>query len=332
MIKRVFQRALITGIAGSGGSYLAEHILGLSRDVAVHGISRWHSTTSQSNLAAVAEQVIVHECDLLDLSSILRVLEAVQPDVVFHLASTANVRAAFDTPISVYQNNVLGTMNLLEGVRVSGQSPVIQLCSTSEVYGQAAPEHVPIHEECPLLPLNPYAASKVAQDMLGHSYWRSFGLQIIRTRMFTYFNPRRYDLFATAFALQVARIERGLQRELRHGNLTSKRTIIDVRDAMEAYWLAAERGEVGTVYNIGGSEETSVGEVLEFLVSRAGQDIPAREDPSLLRPVDVASQIPDSSRFKAATGWTPRHTLSQSAEFLLSACRAEVARETLGVS
>src|SRR6185295_19825854 len=112
--------------------------------------------------------------------------------------------------LAVIQNNILGTANLLETVRLLEIDPIIQLCSTSEVYGQVDPKNVPISEECPLNPINPYAVSKLAQDALGFTYYKSYGMKVIRTRMFAYLNPRRTDLFATSFAMQVARIEAGL--------------------------------------------------------------------------------------------------------------------------
>ena len=99
--KRIFKRALITGISGSGGSYLAEHIVNSQKDVEVHGIARWHSTTTSNNLDTIRNNVKIHECDLNDFSSILNVLKVVKPDVIFHLASHANVRAGFITPLSV---------------------------------------------------------------------------------------------------------------------------------------------------------------------------------------------------------------------------------------
>ncbi|MDA9975432.1 GDP-mannose 4,6-dehydratase [Alphaproteobacteria bacterium] len=324
---RHFKRALITGISGSGGSYLAEYIRREHSGVAVHGTTRWHSTTNARNLEAIGGEIFVHECDLMDFSSVLRVLLAVKPDVIFHLASFANVLAAFDTPIAAYQNNVMATINLLEAIRAANIDPLIQLCSSSEVYGQADADQIPIREDCPMRPNNPYAASKAAQDVLGHAYWKSYGLKVVRTRMFTYFNPRRHDLFATAFALQVARVEVGLQDTLRHGNLQSRRTIIDVRDAVIAYWAAAERGEVGEVYNIGGDNEVMVGTVLESLKVRARRDIPSREDAALLRPVDLVSQVPDSTKFRSATGWAPQLKLDASIDILLSYCRSVVQDE-----
>jgi GDPmannose 4,6-dehydratase/GDP-4-dehydro-6-deoxy-D-mannose reductase len=325
MDKRSFITALITGVTGSGGSYLADYIREHHSKVAIHGTSRWHSTTSGRNLRESGDKVSVHECDLNDLSSVVGALERVRPDVIFHLASHANVRTSFVTPLAVIQNNVAGTANLLEGVRIAKLDPVIQLCSTSEVYGQVDPINVPITEECPLRPCSPYAVSKIAQDLLGFAYFRSHGMKIIRTRMFAYLNPRRNDLFATSFALQVARIEAGLQKELLHGNLDSTRTLIDVRDAMEAYWVAAEKCRFGEVYNIGGATVIKVGEFLDILKKLAREPIPSRVDPALLRPADVTLQIPDVSKFTKETGWHPRYSFEESVAFLLDCCRKRIA-------
>lgn len=261
MRSRSFHRALITGVSGSGGSYLADYIVTHHPNVQLHGISRWHSTPlTPNNLRQSSCRIHLHECDLQDLGSIIAVLKETEPDVIFHLASHANVRASFTTPLAVLQNNIMGTANLLDAVRIVGFDPVVQLCSTSEVYGQVDAKDVPIKETCPLRPASPYAVSKVTQDLLGDVYSRAYNLKIIRTRMFAYLNPRRSDLFATSFAMQIARIEAGLQKELFHGNLDSTRTMIDVRDAMESYWVAAEKCEPGEAYNVGGDTVITVRE------------------------------------------------------------------------
>jgi GDP-4-dehydro-6-deoxy-D-mannose reductase len=326
---RVFHRTLITGVSGSGGSYLADYIVEHHPNVEVHGASRWHSTTAASNnLILAGNRVRGHECDLQDLGSVIAVLKETQPDVIFHLASHANVRASFTTPLSVLQNNIMGTANLFEALRIVALDPVVQLCSTSEVYGQVDPKDVPIKETCPLRPASPYAVSKVTQDLLGEVYFKAYNLKIIRTRMFAYLNPRRSDLFATSFAMQIARIEAGLQKELLHGNLDSTRTMIDVRDAMESYWVAAQKCEPGEAYNIGGVTIITVGELLELLKSHAICEIRSQMDQRLLRPTDVTLQIPDTSKFTAATGWIPKYSFDDSVKHLLKHCREAVKMET----
>ena len=321
------EKILITGISGSGGSYLAEHIVNHQPDVEVHGIARWHSTTSKNNLSHISDKITVHECDLTDLSSVLRVMEKVQPDGIFNLASHANVRACFDTPLSVMQNNIFSTANLFEAVRLLKLDSVIQHCSTSEVYGQVDPKNIPIQEDCPINPSSPYAVSKTTQDFLGYTYFLNFGVKIIRTRMFSYINPRRDDLFATSFALQVARVEAGLQDKLRHGNLDSVRTLIDVRDAMESYWAAYKKCTPGEIYNLGGDQVIKVGEFLDVLKKLAKTEIHSEVDPALFRPTDVTLQIPDTSKFEKETGWKSKYSFEDSVEFLLNHCRMRAAAE-----
>ena len=318
------ERILITGITGSGGSYLAEYIVQHHPDVAVHGVSRWHSTSTEDNLSSIRDSVTVHECDLLDFSSIIATLEEIRPDVIFHLAAHANVRASFQTPLSVLNNNIMGTANLFEAIRAAKLKPVFQMCSTSEVYGQVAPEDVPIREDTPMRPASPYAVSKVAQDLLGYTYFSAYKIPVICTRMFAYLNPRRVDLFATSFARQVARIELGLQEELIHGNLDSVRTIIDVRDAMRAYWDAALYCTPGEAYNIGGNTTITVGDFLDLLKALARTPIPSRVDPALLRPADVTLQIPSTEKFDKATGWKPQYSFEESVAFLLDHWRCRV--------
>jgi len=320
---------LITGIAGSGGSYLAEYISHNYPQVRIHGISRWHSNVSLNNIHEIREKVKVHECDLTDTVSILNTLKICKPDIIFHLASYANVRASFQTPLSVIQNNIMGTANLFEAIKHLNLNPRILLCSTSEVYGQVKPNEIPILETSELRPASPYAVSKVTQDLLGYTYFLSYQMDIVRTRMFAYLNPRRTDLFATAFARQIARIEVGLQKELTHGNLDSVRTIIDVRDAMSAYWIAACMCSAGEVYNIGGDKIIKVGEFLDLLKSMAKVPITTKEDPALLRPSDVTLQIPSTEKFTKQTEWKSIYTFEESVRFLLDYWRKEVAKDVI---
>lgn len=313
--KNMKKRVLITGIAGSGGSYLAEFLI--SQGLEVHGISRWHSTTSNSNLKNIINDITLHECDLNDLSATIRALSSSKPDYIFHLAAHANVHVCFSNPIAVLQNNVNSTINLFEAVRIVGIDPVIQFCSTSEVYGRVDEENIPIYEEHPLEPVNIYAVSKLTQEKIASSYFHSYGIKIIITRMFAYINPRRADIFSSAFAKKIVEIERGERDVLTHGNLNSIRTLIDVRDAMESYWIASQKCEYGVPYNVGGETVISVGDFLEELKLMAKVPIKSVIDKELLRPIDVTLQVPNVDKFFSATGWKPRHTIQDSIQFLL---------------
>jgi GDPmannose 4,6-dehydratase/GDP-4-dehydro-6-deoxy-D-mannose reductase len=298
-------RVLITGITGMVGSHLAEYVLAHQPDVEVHGLVRWRSPLD--NLHRIASRVALHHGELRDLHSLVRVLEAVRPDWIFHLAAQSYVTVSFAAPADTIQTNIVGTLNLLDAVRLVGIDPRIHICSSSEVYGQVTEDEVPIRETNAFRPASPYAVSKTGEDMIALQYYLSYGIKTIRTRMFTHTGPRRGDVFAeSAFAGQVAAIEAGIQpNPVRVGNLSSVRTIADVRDAVRAYWLLLERCSPGEVYNIGGNRTMTVGDILELFKGMARTRIEHVVDPALLRPSDVTLQIPDISKFQRATGWAP---------------------------
>jgi GDPmannose 4,6-dehydratase/GDP-4-dehydro-6-deoxy-D-mannose reductase len=185
---------------------------------------------------------------------------------------------------------------------------------------------IPIRETNPFRPASPYAVSKVGEDMIALQYYLSYGIKTMRTRMFTHTGPRRGDVFAeSAFAKQIAEIEAGVRENpMRVGNLNSVRTFADVRDAVRAYWLLLEKCPPGEVYNIGGNRTMIVGQMLDMLKSMANCKIEHEVDPALLRPSDVTMQIPDTSKFQAATGWKPEITLEETLKDLLTYHRDRV--------
>ena len=307
------------------GSHLVDHVLANHADVEVHGLMRWRSPID--NIRHAIDRISVHLADLNDLGSLIRLLETVQPDRIFHLAAQSYVTTSFTAPVDTLRTNVIGTSNLLEAVRLSGVEARIHICSSSEVYGQVIEADLPIRETMPFRPASPYAVSKVGEDMIAYQYGLSFGLHVLRTRMFTHTGPRRGAVFAeSAFARQIARIEAGLQSEpVRVGNLDSVRTYADVRDAVRAYWLLLEKCPPGEVYNIGGTRTLTIGDILEILKSMALVPVEHVVDPDLLRPADVTLQVPDISRFQKATGWTPEIELEQTLGDLLNYHRQSLA-------
>jgi GDP-mannose 4,6-dehydratase len=313
-------KIFITGIYGSCASYLAEYILEHYPRAQIHGCVRNINSEKKKNISKIFQYLTLYECDLTDFESVKSSLKTIKPDVIFNLASDADVRGSFDHPMSTVSNNIQASHNIFEAVRCLKMNPIIKHCSTSEVYGES---ETPLIKESNLLrPTNPYAVSKATQDMLADVYFSSYQIPIIRTRMFTYINPRRLNLFASNFARQIVAIERGQVDRLRHGNLDSTRTIIDVRDGVRAYWLAVEKGKPGEVYNIGGSIPYKVGDVLNLLIQRARSPVKTEVDPSLLRPTDLKYQLPDSSKFINATGWVPEYDLDESLDFLLEELRS----------
>ena len=180
---------------------------------------------------------------------------------------------------------------------------------------------MPIKETQQIAPINPYAVTKVFQDLMSQVYEKTFGLNVIITRMFSYMNARRNNLFQTAFANQISAIEKGKLKYLRHGNLKSIRTIIDTEDAMEAYWLAAKKGKIGEIYNICGNQKISVNDFLKKLISFSNKKILCKLDKSLVRPKDIDLQISNCSKFRKHTGWKPKTNLNLAILNLLNECR-----------
>lgn len=320
-------RVLITGITGFVGSHLVDYILANHPEVEIYGLVRWRSP--MDNLMHISpDKYKLLYGDLMDLSSLIRMLGEVSPEIIFHLAAQSYVKISFDAPIDTLQTNVIGTTNLLEAIRLSKIDPIIHICSSSEVYGQVREDEIPIKETNPFRPASPYAVSKVAEDMIAFQYWLSYGIKNIRTRMFTHTGPRRGEVFAeSAFAKQIALIEKGKQEPIVWvGNLDSVRTFSDVRDAVKAYWLLVNECSPGEVYNIGGNRTMKIGEMLDLLLdfSPIKGKAKIKVDPKLLRLSDVTLQIPDCSKFKAETGWEAEIPLEKTLEDTLNYWRKRV--------
>ncbi len=317
-------KVLITGITGMVGSHLAEYILDKHPGVEVHGLVRWRSPLD--NIRVIQARLALHLAELRDLNSLVVLLNEVKPERIFHLAAQSYVTSSFTAPADTVHTNVIGTLNLLDAVRRAQIDPLIHICSSSEVYGQVTKEELPIRETNPFRPASPYAVSKVGEDMIALQYFLSYGVKTIRTRMFTHTGARRGDVFAeSAFAKQIAEIEAGVrQNPMKVGNLDSVRTFADVRDAVRAYWLLLEKCPAGEVYNIGGKRTMTVGEMLAILKGMAKCKIEHTVDAALLRPSDVTLQIPDISKFQAATGWEPQISLEQTLSDLLDYQRQRV--------
>lgn len=318
-------KVLITGITGFVGSHLADYILDNSREAEVFGMKRWHSP--MQNIEHIKDKLKLYDCDLRDLSSMISILKEAMPDKIFHLAAQSYIPYSYTTPIDTLTTNVIGTANLLEAIRLTEQDSLIHICSSSEIYGQVREEDMPIKETQPLNPFSPYGVSKVAEDLLGLTYYTAYGMKIVRTRAFSHTGARRGEVFVCSdFAKQIARIEIGAQEPVIYtGNLDSIRTFADVRDIVRAYWML-NRGMAGEAFNIGGNTTVAIKEVLNELIKLAqiGEHITVKELPSKVRSIDITLQVPDSTKFKKVTGWEPKIPFEETLEDLLNYWRERV--------
>jgi len=318
-------RVLITGVAGFVGSHMVEYLLANHPDVEVCGADRWY--TRKENIRHLDGRFRYDEFDMTDYNSVLGLMRQVRPDRIFHLAAQSFVPTSWKAPSETLTTNIMGELNVFEAVRELGIDPAIQIACSSEEYGLVLPEETPITETTPLRPLSPYGVSKVGQDMLGYQYHKSYGLRIVRTRAFNHTGPRRGETFATsAFAKQIAEIEAELREPvIRVGNLDAERDFTDVRDVVRAYWLAAEQGEPGEVYNVCSGNHIKMSEVLNTLIriSKPVQKmsmwspIHIEHDPERMRPSDVPLLYGDHAKFTARTGWEPRIPFEQTMRDLL---------------
>jgi GDP-mannose 4,6-dehydratase len=332
MIKN--EKVFITGITGFVGSHLADYILANHPQVEISGLARWRSP--KDNIKHILDKITLEPGDLLDPVSLNTALSKQKPDIIFHLAAQSYVPFSYDAPSVTLNTNVIGTCNLLESVKElklrEGYDPVIHICSSSEVYGQVKENETPIKENNPFRPASPYAVSKVAEDMLAFQYWLSWQIKTIRTRMFTHTGARRGEVFVVStFAKQIAAIEAGLSSPVvKVGNLDSIRTFLDVKDAVKAYWLLVKKCPPGEVYNIGGVETMTVGEMLQRLLKLStNKNIKVEVDPARLRPSDVTLQIPCIDKFTAATGWKPEIKFDKTLEDLLNYWREYFRKNSL---
>ncbi|MGI8586415.1 MAG: GDP-mannose 4,6-dehydratase [Chloroflexia bacterium] len=348
-------RVLITGITGFAGSHLAELLHGRGEHE-VFGTYRRRSRLDNletllphlnlieagvSSVQTIREAFVpgkinLVNTELLDPFSAQKLIGAVRPDRVFHLAAQSFVPTSWNAPAETLQTNILGQLNLFEAVRSLNSQlvergeavldPLFQIAGSSEEYGMVYEHEVPMTEENTLRPLSPYAVSKVAQEKLAYQYWMSYGLKSIISRGFNHDGPRRGEHFApSTWARQIARIEKGLLEPVVYvGDLNSKRDITDVRDMVRAYWLLLDCCRPGEVYNIGSGTTRTMGEMLETLRGMSKQRIEVKQDPARLRPSDVAILWADATRFKQATGWELTIPFEQTMADLLDYWRGHV--------
>lgn len=310
--------ALVTGAGGFAGRHL---IAELERE------TDWDIVGLRMRARVDGARTRILSCDLRDRDLVDRVVARYRPNIVFHLAAQSYVPKAFASPGDTITNNALAQINLLEALRAARLDPLVLIVGSSEEYGFTAPEDLPLHEEQPFRPGNPYAVSKITQDMLGLQYWLAFGMRVVRVRPFNHFGPGQSERFVLAnFARQI--VEAGLGRiepVVLTGDLDAERDFLDVRDVARAYRLAVLHGVPGEVYNIASGLPRRVGDLLERMVALSGVPVTIRRDPARLRPVDVPRVMGDASKFHAATGWTPRIALDQSLADTLAYWRATLA-------
>ncbi len=300
------KKVLITGGTGFAGSHLAQL---LREDPAVELHLTHVSPVKDEINSLLGDSVQYHQVDLQDSAAVTKLFQAVQPDEVYQLASAAAVGKSHQHALKVLSMNQAIAANVLEAVRIESPQAKVVLISSAEVYGVSLPDELPITEDHPLRPANPYGVSKVTQDLLAGVYAHSFNLDIVIARPFNHIGERQESGFVVPdFTQQVIKVEQGVQDKMRVGNLDTKRDFSDVTDIVSAYVLLMEKGITGEVYNIGSGIAYSMQEVVDMLRAQSQVEIMLEVEESRLRPADIPIMQADASKIKAL-GWEPQSSL-----------------------
>lgn len=300
-MKKVF----ITGITGFAGSHLAELLVSLKK---YEVCGTYLLPQSLRNIEGIKDKVRVLKIDLNRENEISTLIKDFEPDLVFHLAALTAPADSFASPQKVVTENLTLEINLLEAIKRNRLvNTRVLIVSSAEIYGLVKKEDLPIDEETPFMPTNPYAVSKLAQDFLGLQYFLSYNLKIIRVRPFNHIGPRQSpDFVVGAWASQIAQIEKGEKEPLLLvGNLKARRDFTDVRDMVKAYVLAIEEGKIGEVYNIGSGISYEISGILDILLSKTSSKIKVKKDASLFRPSDNPNLVCDFGKFRSLVKWKP---------------------------
>lgn len=307
------KRALITGITGQDGSYLAELLL--AKGYEVHGLIRRASTFNTARIDHLymdphesEARLFLHYGDITDGSRLVTLLAQVRPDEVYHLAAQSHVRVSFDEPEHTGDTTGLGTIRLLEAIRMIGLQCRFYQASSSEMFGAAPP---PQNERTPFYPRSPYGAAKVYSYWVTRNYREAYGMFAVNGILFNHESPRRGETFVTRkITRAVARIKAGLQDDLFLGNLDAVRDWGYSPEFVEAMWLMLQDDEPRD-YVVATGSAYSVRDFVQFAFDHAGLDWEkyVRFDDRYLRPTEVDALIGDASLAREALGWVPRvHT------------------------
>jgi len=298
------QKALITGITGQDGSYLAELLL--EKGYEVHGLVRRSSSFNTWRIDHVRDRLALHYGDLVDQNSLARTLETIEPQEVYNLAAQSHVKVSFEMPEYTTDVTGLGVLRLLDAVRELGLPVRVYQAGSSEMYGLV--QETPQTERTPFHPRSPYAISKVFGHWMAVNYREGYGLHVSNGILFNHESPRRGENFVTRkITMGVAAIKQGKAKELRLGNLDAKRDWGFAKDYVEAMWLMLQQPQPDD-YVVATGETHSVRDFLEEAFASVGlawKDF-VKVDPKYFRPAEVDVLLGDSTKARRVLGWKPK--------------------------
>ena len=354
LLPRCMKTALITGITGQDGSYLAELLL--EKGYVVHGIKRRASSFNTSRIDHLYQdpheadpRLVLHYGDLTDSTNLIRIIEQVQPDEIYNLGAQSHVAVSFEAPEYTANSDALGTLRILEAVRMLGlsQKTRIYQASTSELYGLV--QEIPQKETTPFYPRSPYAVAKLYGYWITVNYREAYGMYACNGVLFNHESPRRGETFVTRKITRgLARIDAGLDQCLFMGNLDSLRDWGHARDYVEMQWRMLQQDHPEDFVIATGRQE-SVRRFIELTAQQLGWGaiqwqgsgleetgirsdtgvVVVRIDPRYFRPAEVETLLGDPTKAREKLGWTPTTTLEELVAEMVAADKEEAAKEAL---
>jgi GDPmannose 4,6-dehydratase len=311
------KKALITGITGQDGSYLAELLL--DKGYEVHGLVRRSSSFNTWRIDHIREGLVLHYGDLVDQNSLARALEALRPDEVYNLAAQSHVRVSFDMPEYTTDVTAIGVLRVLDAVRDLELHPRVYQAGSSEMFGLV--QETPQTERTPFHPRSPYAVSKVYGHWMAVNYRESYGMYVANGILFNHESPRRGENFVTRkITAGVAAIKQGRAKELRLGNLDAKRDWGYAKDYVDAMWRILQQDGPGD-YVVATGETHSVREFCEEAFGCVGLDWKdfVGQDAKYFRPAEVDLLLGDASKARRELGWKPNVTFKELVKLMVEA-------------
>lgn len=314
-------RYLVTGGTGFVGSHILEFLTQLQfkkpSEIKIFATRRYH-LSRRDKVLEIQGKIDWIDCDITDPVSVNKMIQITNPDFCLHMAAESFVSPSWDHPNRFMSVNYNGTVNILEAIKNFAPRCKILIPGSGEEYGYIYENELPITEDTTLRPVNPYAVTKIAQDLISYVYFKSYGLNVIRLRTFNHEGPRREYVFGIAsYCYQIAKMEQGFQElTLRTGHIGDKRNFTHVKDIVNAYFLSLEKIPPGELFLIGSESNHNVATFEEVIgrlekMSTLTEKIKIKKVVEFTRPTSVPYLIADTSKFVTATGWSPNYSLDE---------------------
>jgi GDP-4-dehydro-6-deoxy-D-mannose reductase len=309
------KKILITGISGFVGGHFVHYLTTNHNVFEIHGISRSKPAWDFVNTpAGLLNGHYFHQADLNDIPKIKSLIVEIQPDYILHLAAQSSVAESWKSPVFSFMNNTNIFLNIIDTVRLNDNAARVLSIGSSEQYGIVSEKDLPISEDSPQSPENPYAVARVAQEQLARIYAKGYNLDICCTRSFNHCGPGQTDRFVvSAIVKQFVKIAHGLQDPVIHiGNGAIVRDFVDVHDVVEAYYLLLTKGKKGEVYNICSGQGRAIRDIVTMLSNLFDIHVQVHQEQSQIRPIDNPRIVGSFQKIQRDLGWRPTIPFEQS--------------------